>query len=202
MESERSRFRALIARGSEYRLEKMGALYEFFQALEAVRGPLGESHLGRRFLGLALDFVGAIAQSDELEVYMGSSNTDAYGVVTDAEVTRDGVRFGLKWSRDMPHRRLFVECSLEESVAIGVAVDRHRASGRLVGAADLSHLLPFRVWSALEEEVQEAAESDRDREQLLEAQARALDAQSIMRVLVLAEAFPEALPRHPEPSKD
>ena len=157
MDSERSRFRALIARGSEYRLEKMGALYEFFQALEGLRAPLGESPMGRRFLALALDFVSALAQSDELEVYMGSSNTDAYGVVTDAEVTRDGVRFGLKWARDMPHRRMFVECSLEESVAIGVAVDRHRASGRLLVADDLPQLLPFRVWVALEEEVQEAA---------------------------------------------
>ena len=187
---DRNRFRALIDRGSELRLERAGALYEFYQNLETMRGVLDATPTTRRFLDLALDFIRAQALSDNLEVYMGSSNTDAYGLVTDAEVGRPEVRFGLKFAREMPRRRLFVEMTMEEAVELNVAVDRHRAKGEMFTADVLLHVLPLRVWRVLEEQLDDVEESAQDRQQLLDALARALDAQSILRVLVLAESFP------------
>ena len=187
---ERNRFRALIMRGTLHRAERTSALYEFWQNLDEMHDLLGQTARSRRFRDLALDFITALAQSDELEIYMGSSTTDGYGIVTDADVGREGVRFGLKWHRDMPLRRIFIEISLAEAVGIGIAVDRHRARKGSLEASALETVLPPRVWNRVLDEVVEAATSRQDHDELLETLARAMDAQSILRVAILAESFP------------
>lgn len=189
----RARFNRLVARGSEYRHELLVALYELWQRLEDA--DVGVVPAAARPLHAAMRaFLVALAQSEELGTYMGKEKTDAYGIVVDKEVGAD-LRRGFKWARDTPHRRIFVPLTREEVVQVGVAVDRWRRAGRPVTAEALPTLCGVTIYARVLDAVHDHSDSPQDRDELLSIMADALEAQSVERVLVLAESFPDHLKR-------
>lgn len=182
------RFNRLISRGSEYRHETLAALYEVWQRMDAV----GEDPRPavRQLCRVVAELVRGIARAEELGDYMGTEKTDCYAVLVDVEEGVDHVRRWLAWRRDVPFRNVKVHLSRDEAIRIGVAVDRHRASGKVVSVGDLPTLLTHSIMDRVDVALHDAVDNDRDRDEMLAILAAALEAQSTDQVLILAESFP------------
>lgn len=185
----RDRFNRLITRGSEYRNELLAALYELWERVEAIGDDAPPPVL--RLRRVAESFIHGLARAEDLGVYMGSEKTDCYGVMIDAEAGTDHIRRWLGWGRDVPHRRVRIAITREDAVRIGVAVDRHRAGGGVVERRDLPVLLGIDLWERVLSALHDVADDERDRDEMLAILAAGLEAQSMDRVLILAEAFPD-----------
>lgn len=189
---EGRRFRALIVRGSEERLELSASIYAVFRHIERMRGLARDSRPLLLEIEVFEDFIVALARAFGLEVYLGSSSTDAYGVTVDVEAGAHRVSRGLKWAREVPFRRIWVKLTDEEAVDLGVRVDRHRARGRGVVPEDLAGLLGP-LHDRVDEALVEAAEDAADLAELWLILAMALEGQSVERINILAASYP--LPR-------
>lgn len=190
MEEDR-RFRLLIARGTAGRLELSASVYALVRTLERLRLRADDRADLLPDLAIIEDFVVALARGFGLEVYLGTTSTDAYGVACDVEAGSNQVSRGLKWGREVPFRRIWIRLTDEEAVGIGVRVDRLRTHGRGVTVQDMPSVLGERLWERVEETLLDAAEDARDLAELWQIQAAALEAQSIERVNILAACYPE-----------
>lgn len=185
----RDRFNRLISRGSEYRHELLAALYELWERVEAIEDDAPAPML--RLRRVAEAFIHGLARAEDLGVYMGHEKTDCYGVMIDAEEGADQIKRWLGWGRDVPHRRIRVAITRADAVRIGVAVDRHRAGGSVVSVLDLPALLGIELWGRVLNALHDAADGEADRDEMLAILAAGLEAQSMDRVLILAESFPD-----------
>lgn len=183
-------FRLLIARGTAGRLELSASVYAIVHTLERLRTRAEDRADLLPDLNFIEDFIIALARGFGLEVYLGTTSTDAYGVTCDVEAGSQRVSRGLKWGREVPFRRIWIPLTDEESVELGVRVDRHRARGRGVTVRDMRDILGERLCPRVEETLLDAAEDARDLEELWQIQAAALEAQSIERINILAASYP------------
>lgn len=194
MEEDR-RFRLLIARGAAGRLELSASVYALMRTVERLQLRAGDRADLRSDLEIIEDFIVALARGLGLEVYLGTTSTDAYGVICDVEAGSNQVSRGLKWGREVPFRRIWIRLTDEEAVEIGVRVDRLRAHGRGVTVQDMPNVLGDRLWNRVEETLLDAAEDAQELAELWQIQAAALEAQSIERINILAACYPDLVRR-------
>lgn len=185
----RDRFNRLITRGSEYRHELLAALYDLWDRVQEIDDSAPAPM--RRLRSVAESFIHGLARAEDLGAYMGSEKNDCYAVVIDVEEGVDHVRRWLAWRREIPFRNVKVRLSREEAIRIGVAVDRHRAGGRMVSVESLPALLGGDIWERTLNALHDVVDGDSDRDEMLAILAAALEAQSTDRVLILAESFPD-----------